>query len=136
MFSFDKYKLIVIPSYRTPKNIIDKANNVFGHDHLVIKSVDKNAYLSALSQADYIVVTCDSTSMISEAAVTGKPIYVANMKAKKESKRFKFFYSQFKEINVIKDLEEKIEFWTYNKLDEVNRIAPIIKEKIKFNGIT
>jgi mitochondrial fission protein ELM1 len=136
MFSFDKYKLIVIPSYRTPKNIIDKANNVFGHDHLVIKSVDKNAYLSALSQADYIVVTCDSTSMISEAAVTGKPIYVANMKAKKESKRFKFFYSQFKEINVIKDLEEKIEFWTYNKLDEVNRIAPIIKKKIKFNGIT
>jgi mitochondrial fission protein ELM1 len=136
LFSSDKYKIIVIPSYRTPKEIIEKANNVFGHDHLVIRSVDKKAYLSALSQADYIVVTCDSTSMISEAAVTGKPIYVANMKAKKESKRFRVFYSQLKEINVIKDLEDKIETWSYNNLDEVNRIAPIIKEKMKSNGIT
>ena len=135
LFSPDKYKIIVIPSYRTPKKIIEKANNVFNHDHLVIKSVDKKAYLSALSQADYIVVTCDSTSMISEAAVTGKPIYVANMKAKKESKRFQAFYSQLKEINIIKDLEDKIETWSYNNLDEVNRIAPIIKAKMKSNGI-
>ena len=135
LFSSDKYKIIVIPSYRTPKKIIEKANNVFNHDHLVIKSVDKKAYLSALSQADYIVVTCDSTSMISEAAVTGKPIYIANMKAKKKSKRFEVFFSQLKEINIIKDLEDKIETWSYNNLDEVNRIAPTIKEKMKSNGI-
>ena len=135
LFSPDKYKIIVIPSYRTPKEIIEKANNVFGHDHLVVKTVDKKAYLSAFSQADYIVVTCDSTSMISEAAVTGKPIYVAKMKAKKESKRFQAFYSQLKEINIIKDLEDKIETWSYNNLDEVNRIAPKIKEKMKSNGI-
>jgi len=32
-------------------------------------------------------VTCDSTSMISEAAITGKPIYVAQMPSiKKKSK--------------------------------------------------
>ena len=135
LFSPDKYKIIVIPSYRTPKEIIEKANNVFGHDHLVVKTVDKKAYLSAFSQADYIVVTCDSTSMISEAAVTGKPIYVAKMKAKKESKRFQAFYSQLKEINIIKDLEDKIETWSYNNLDEVNRIAPTIKAKMKSNGI-
>ena len=91
LFSPDKYKIIIIPSYRTPKETIEKANNIFGHDHLVVRSVDKKAYLSALSQADYIVVTCDSTSMISEAAVTGKPIYVANMKAKKKVKDLKYF---------------------------------------------
>ena len=135
LFSPDKYKIIIIPSYRTPEGIIEKANNVFGHDHLVIKTVDKKAYLSAFSQADYIVVTCDSTSMISEAAVTGKPIYVANMKPKKESKRFRAFYSHLKEKNIIKDLEDKIETWSYNNLDEVNRIAPTIKKKMKFNGI-
>ena len=135
MFSPDEYKLIIIPSYRTPKRVIEKADSVFGHDHLVIKSVDKSAYLSALSQAEYVIVTCDSTSMISESAVTGKPIYIANMKAKKNSKRFKDFYSQLKEINVIKDLEDKIESWSYNNLDEVNRIAPIIKKKMKLNGI-
>jgi mitochondrial fission protein ELM1 len=135
MFSPDKYKLMVVPSYRTPKEIIERAHNTFSPDHLVIKAVDKNAYLSALSLADLVIVTCDSTSMISEAAVTGKPIYIANMKAKKDSKRFKSFYSQLQEMNVIRDLQDKIELWTYNKLDEVNRIAPIIKEKMKLNGI-
>ncbi len=135
IFTRDKYKLIVVPSYRTPLNIIKKAFNSFGHDHMVIKEVDKKAYLSALSISDYIVVTCDSTSMISEAAITGKPIYVAQMSAKKNNFRFQKFFSQFKQLNIIKDLTDKIDLWSYDKLDEVNRISPMINEKIKKNGI-
>ena len=34
-----------------------------------------------------------------------------------------------------KDLTDKIDLWSYKKLDEVNRISPIINEKIKKNGI-
>jgi mitochondrial fission protein ELM1 len=135
LFTPDKYKLIVIPSYRTPEAIIKKAFNTFSHNHLVFKTIDKNAYLSALSLADFIIVTCDSTSMISESAATGKPIYVANMAPVKNNKKFKNFYTQFKKLGIIKDLEDKIDIWSYNELDEVNRIAPIIKEKMKINGI-
>jgi len=135
IFTRDKYKLIVVPSHRTPPDIIKKAFNSFGHDHMVIKEVDKKAYLSALSISDYIVVTCDSTSMISEAAITGKPIYVAQMSAKKNNSRFQKFFSQFKQLNIIKDLTDKIDLWSYDKLDEVNRISPMINEKIKKNGI-
>ena len=135
IFTRDKYKMIVVPSYRTPSDIIKKAFNSFGHDHMVIKEVDKKAYLSALSISDYIVVTCDSTSMISEAAITGKPIYVAQMNAKKNNQRFQKFFSQFKQLNIIKDLTDKIDLWSYDRLDEVNRISPIINEKIKKNGI-
>ena len=131
----DKYKLVVIPSYRTPPDIVKKAFNSFGHDHMVIKDVDKKAYLSALSISDYIVVTCDSTSMISEAAITGKPIYVAQMNSSKNNLRFQKFFSQFKQLNIIKDLTDKIDLWSYSKLDEVNRISPLINEKIKKNGI-
>ena len=65
IFTRDKYKLVIIPSYRTPSEIVKKAFNSFGHDHMVIKEINKKAYLSALSISDYIVVTCDSTSMIS-----------------------------------------------------------------------
>ncbi len=136
LFTPDKFKIIVIPSYRTPEDIIKKAYNTFSHNHLVVKTIDKKAYLSSLSLADIIVVTCDSTSMISEAAVTGKPIYVANMLPVKNNKRFKDFYSQFKKLGIIKDLEDTIDLWSYNQLDEVNRIVPIIKEKMKQNGIT
>ena len=89
LFTPDKYKLIIIPSYRTPEQIIKKAYNTFSHNHLVFKNVDKNAYLSSLSISDFIVVTCDSTSMISESAVTGKPIYVANMPPIRNNNRFK-----------------------------------------------
>ena len=135
IFTMDKYKLVVIPSYRTPSDIIKKAFNSFGHDHMVIKDVDKKAYLSALSISDYIVVTCDSTSMISEAAITGKPIYVAQMNSSKNNLRFQKFFSQFKQLNIIKDLTDKIDLWSYSKLDEVNRISPLINEKIKKNGI-
>lgn len=136
LFTPDKYKLIVIPSYRTPEEIIKKAYNTFSHSNIVFKSVDKNAYLSALSISDIIVVTCDSTSMISESAITGKPIYVANMQPVRNNYRFKNFYSQFKKLGIIRDLENNVDLWSYNQLDEAYRIAPIIKERMKLNGIT
>jgi len=135
LFTPDKYKLIVVPSYRTPENIIKKAFNTFSHNNTVIKHVDKNAYLSSLSLCDFVVVTCDSTSMISEAAVTGKPIYVANMIPTRNNQRFKNFYSQFKKLGIIRDLEDTIDMWSYKQLNEANRIALIIREKMKLNGI-
>ena len=78
-FIFNGYKAIVVPSLRTPKRIIDLAIAEFEPDNLVVTSVDKQAYLSALALATCVVVTCDSTSMISEAAASGKPIFVAHM---------------------------------------------------------
>ena len=135
VFTPDKYKIVVIPSYRTPEEVIKKAYNTFSINHYVVKRIDKKAYLSSLAIADYIIVTCDSTSMISEAAVTGKPVYMAMMKPKKSIKRFNKFYSQFKTLGIAKELTDSIDNWSYDKLDEVNRIAPLIKEKMKKNGI-
>ena len=135
MFVSSKYKLVVIPSYRTPENILKLAFNYFNQDHLVIKERDKKAYLSSLGLADTIIVTCDSTSMISEAAITGKPVYVAQMSHKKSIHRFEKFYKLFKDLGIIRDLEDKIEHWTYSGLDEVNRAASIVKEKMKKNVI-
>ena len=121
---------IIIPSKRTPKKIINLSNNYFGKDHLVINDIDKKAYLSGLSLAKYIVVTCDSISMISEAALTGKPIYIAEIPAKKNDYRFRSFRELFGKLNIVKDLEEKVEIWNYEILDETNRIAKEIKRKI------
>ncbi|RPG93954.1 MAG: nucleoside-diphosphate sugar epimerase [Candidatus Pelagibacter sp. TMED263] len=135
LFTPDKFKIIVIPSYRTPERVIKKAYNTFSVNHNVIKTIDKKAYLCSLSIADYIIVTCDSTSMISEAAVTGKPVYMAMMKANRDTSRFKSFYAQFKDLGIAKELTDSIDNWSYDKLDEVNRIAPLIKEKMKKNGI-
>jgi mitochondrial fission protein ELM1 len=125
-------QMIVIPSMRTPNKIIDLANDYFGKEHLVIKNVDKKAYLSGLSLAKYIIVTCDSSSMVSEAALTGKPIYIANILPKRNDTRFQKFRNLFRELNIIRNLGESFENWNYQKLDETNRVAKIIKERIHY----
>ena len=135
LFTPDKFKIIVIPSYRTPENILKIAFNTFNVDHHVVKTIDKKAYLSALAISNYIVVTCDSTSMISEAAITGKPVYIAMMRSLKPTGRFKKFYSQLRDLGITRELGNSVENWSYNKLSEVTRIAPIIKTKMKKNGI-
>ncbi len=124
------FQLIVIPSMRTPKNSINFAKDYFGKNHTIIDNVDKKAYLSALSISESIVVTCDSSSMISEAALTGKPIYVANILPKKNDRRLQEFRNLFRKLNIIRNLGELEENWSYQKLDETNRVAKLIKQKI------
>ena len=123
-------QLIIIPSNRTPKNTINFAKEYFDKNRLIIESVDKQAYLSSLALSKYIVVTCDSSSMISEAALTGKPIYVGMLPSLKNDHRFKKFRNLFKELNIIRELGDNLEIWSYEKLDETNRIAQEIKKKI------
>ena len=126
----EDFQLVVIPSMRTPKNTIQFAKEFFGENHTVIEQVDKKAYLSALALSEFIVVTCDSSSMISEAALTGKPIYVANILPKRKDKRFQKFRKLFKDLNIIKNLDDNHENWSYEILDETNRVAKIIKESL------
>ena len=124
------FQLVVITSMRTPKNTIQYAKEFFGESHTVIENIDKKAYLSALALADHLIVTCDSSSMISEAALTGKPIHVANILPKRNDKRFQKFRNLFRELNITRNLGEPFENWSYQKLDETNRVAKVIKERI------
>ena len=127
------YETIIVPSLRTPKTIIELAKkemSKFGH---VVDLVDKQAYLSAYALAEYIVVTCDSISMISEASSSGKPIYVAHMKPKKDIYRFKRFFELFENMGIIKNNISPLldKPWTYKKHNEAVKIADKLKNKIK-----
>ena len=108
-----------------------KGLNMVGHQRFIegIMDVDKKAYLSALAISENIVVTCDSSSMISEAAITGKPVYVAMIETKRNDKRFKEFRKLFENMNILRKLDDKLETWSYEKLDEANRVAELIKLK-------
>ena len=129
-FLDNNYQAIIIPSMRTPESIIAKAKVYFAQDQVVIDNVDKKAYLSALKLADHIVVTCDSTSMISEAAITGKPIYVAQMPTIKKNERFENFFKLFESLKITKNLDRVVESWSYQKLDEANKISTYLKDKL------
>ena len=65
------------------------------------------------------------------SALTGKPIYVANILPKRSDKRFQNFRNLFRELNIIRNFGEEVENWNYEKLDETNRVAKILKSKIQ-----
>ena len=128
----EKYNLqgIIVPSMRTPQATIDLANSFFKEKNLIIENVDKKAYLSSLSLAKFVIVTCDSTSMISEAALTGKPIYIAEIPSKRDDSRFRKFRELFSKLNITRILGHSLDTWTYERLDETKKIAEIIKNKL------
>ena len=131
IFIVKGYQLIFIPSFRTPQRIIDKAKEYYDNNQIIVDKIDKKAYLSSLKLANHIIVTSDSTSMISEAAMTGKPIYVAQMPSIRKSNRFAKFFELYKSLKIIKDLENSVEEWSYEKLNETTRISSYIKDQIK-----
>ena len=72
--------LIVTPSRRTGEENIrilkDALTNV---PHDIWNGNGENPYFGILGLADFLIVTCDSVNMVSEAASTGKPVYVADL---------------------------------------------------------
>ena len=112
------------------KNNIEKILDNNKAQNIISINLKNKSYI-----ADFMIVTCDSTSMISESALTGKPVYVAMMKPKRFSSRFAKFFSQFNKLGITKELGETVDNWSYDKLDEINRIIPIIKQKLRQNGI-
>ena len=62
--------------------------------------------------------------------MTGKPIYIADIPAKKNDQRFKTFRELFNKLNIAKNLNEKLEIWNYKSLNETTRIAEEIKKQI------
>ena len=129
-FISNGYRVIVIPSMRTPKKIIETAIREFTDAGHIVNSIDKQAYLSSLALATSIVVTCDSTSMISEVATSGKPIFVAHMQPKRNNHRFKNFFQLYNEMGITRNLGDKIESWTYKRFNEAERVATIVSKKL------
>ena len=70
--------------------------------------------------------------MISESAISGKPIYIYQLPFKRVSKRFEKFHNEFNQLNITKDFSNDIILsnWSYSPLYESKRIAGIINERI------
>ena len=88
---------------------------------------DTNPYLGFLAFADFILVTGDSTSMISDAATTGKPVYVLPMAGL--SKRQAGLIENLKKAGIVRDFTGMLEDWTYPRLHDSERIADEIRRK-------
>lgn len=80
-----------------------------------------NPYFGFLSHADYILVTEDSVSMVSEAASTGKPVYLIKLDG--HSDKIDSFHAHLQRQNIIKTFDGELENYTYPPLGDSKRIA-------------
>ena len=70
--------------------------------------------------------------MISEAAISGRPIYIHHLTFKRKSRRMINFHNEFCKLGITKDIKniKSLKNWSYNSLNESERIAIIIKKRI------
>ena len=123
---------LISPSRRTPNEIIKKLHNAFPDDW-IWDETDPNPHYAFLGAADFILVTQDSISMLSEAALTKAPLYIYPLKG--NAKKRSIFYQALYEKNIAKPFEGKLSIWTRPSFDEKDRIKThplclkIIKQK-------
>jgi len=85
-----------------------------------------NPFFGMLALADHIVVTSDSTNMVTEAAASGKPTHVFHLPG--GSKKFARFHRSMETRGFTRPLDGALKSWTYEPLNEAARIAPKIRE--------
>ena len=124
--------LKVITSRRTSKPIKEILNKKLKDIATIWNGEGENPYEEAIQSSSFFIVTSDSTSMISEAAISGRPIYIYHLPFKRKSARISNFHDEFSKIGITRDLKnvQHLENWEYNVLNESDRIGSIIKKRI------
>lgn len=89
----------------------------------------ENPYLGMLAWADTILVTADSTSMISDAGTTGKPTYIIPLEG--GSNKFTIFHNHLCNLGVTRPFEGALEDWQYEPLQDAQNIANAIYHALK-----
>lgn len=129
MVDRDDARLIIVSSRRTPEAIRERFAEEFA-DHYVWNPSAENPYLAALAVADAIVVTCDSVSMTSEAAATGRPVFIEPLTERFSATRFRRFQDSFRHAGITRRFEGRLEQWTYTPPDDAASIGRIIREEM------
>ena len=121
--------LLIIPSRRTePENRVALQTAFADLPAIVWDGQGDNPYMGFLALADYIVVTSDSVSMVSEACFTGKPVYIYHLPGGAAiSTRF---HSLFERLGYTRPLTTKLEPWTYEPLDEFAKVVEAVKKQV------
>ncbi|MCC8416589.1 MAG: mitochondrial fission ELM1 family protein [Rickettsia endosymbiont of Gnoriste bilineata] len=131
----EKHTLFISFSRRTPNSAKQIIKNKVPSSAIIYDPTEEeakpNPYFGMLAQADYIISTADSISMCSEAASTGKPLYIfcpSNFKSPKHLA----FTQNLLELGIAKILDKSViqlENYNYAPLNEVEKIANIIITK-------
>ena len=87
-----------------------------------------NPYFAFLAAADYILVTEDSTNMATEAASTGKPVFVLKMDG--SSLKFRLFHEELESQGAARPYGGAFHGWSYDPVNETDRAAREVLSRI------
>ena len=118
--------LLVTPSRRTRADSLNALSKTIAQaPHFIWDDAGYNPYFAFLSLAEAIVVTEDSVNMVTEAAGTGKPVYVQAMPGR--STRLSRFHTLMRERGATRPFEGHLESWTYAPINDTEVVAARIR---------
>jgi hypothetical protein len=92
---------------------------------LVWDGTGENPYYAYLANADAILVTADSVSMISEAAATGKPVHILDLAG--GNAKFARFHETMRAAGITRPFAGRIEAWSYPIPDDTARAGAALR---------
>ncbi len=125
--------LVITPSRRTgDRNVAVLREQLTRDDVFIWDGTGANPYFGLLGLADAIVVTEDSANMVSEAATTGKPVYVIELEG--GSRRFRNFHDMLLSEGITRPFDGRLEDWSYPPLDDTDTVAAEVRLRIGLAG--
>lgn len=112
-----------IENERLLRDALDHEPNFFWNGN------GENPYIAMLSWADYILVTADSASMISDACTTGKPVFMIDLEG--GGKRINSLHENLINAGILKRFTGSIEHYTYEPLNDAELVAKEIQKCIQ-----
>ena len=121
--------LLVTPSRRTrADSVVALSHTIKDVPHLLWDGTGDNPYFAFLALADAIVVTEDSVNMVTEAAGTGKPVYVQSLPGR--STRLARFHRLMQERGATRPFEGRLESWSYAPINDTEMVASAIRRAL------
>jgi mitochondrial fission protein ELM1 len=121
--------LLVTPSRRTsPEALAAIEAAIDTVPHLIWDGTGDNPYHAFLAHSDAIVVTEDSVNMVTEAAGTGKPVFVQSLSG--NSRRLARFHALMREAGATRPFTGRLESWSYTPINDTERVARKVRQAL------
>lgn len=122
--------LFITCSRRTGDKNIKILKDALDHnDNFFWDGTGQNPYFGFLAWADYILVTADSASMISEGCSTGKPVFMLPLDG--GAKRIKKLHDHLISTGRMRIFDGSLDSYTYPPLCDAEMVAKEIKKRYK-----
>ena len=123
-------QLLLVASRRTPEGLIARITAALPDGQIMLPQDDEpNIYPGVLGLAQATIVTADSVNMVSEAAISGKPVMIAPWRKATagnpsgESRRIRAFHDAMFAAGHTVPLGDRIPSGPFERLDEMDGLA-------------